>query len=171
MRIFSGLAIATLLSGCIIVPLSPGSQTGSYGSYMTPTPQPSGAVQREKATTPIIASLTANPTTLASPDQEIIFHIIAVDASGAPSYHWAATGGLLTSNAGTRVGWRSPAEPGRYTVTVLVSSQSGGATTGAVNLEVRADRSVCIGGACEATPSVRPSPVPPAAPSATPAIF
>ncbi len=160
--------VALIASGCIIVPGSSSLLTPDYGrsidrtgAFDAPTPTPTPAVSRD-ATIPIIASLTASPTNLTQPGQEVVFHIEAVDASGTPSYTWSATGGTLTSTAGTRVAWRSPASPGRYTVLVLVSSASGGATTGAINIEVNRDGTAAV---LETAPDPSPSPTPAATPS------
>jgi hypothetical protein len=170
-----------LVAGCIIVPGNASLVSPSYGRSPAGAEAPgrsatTGGTEVARDTTrkganhassdasvPIIASLTASPTNLTQPGQEVAFHIEAVDLSGTPSYTWSATGGTLTTTAGTRVGWRSPSQPGRYTVLVLVTSQSGGATTGAVNIEVRRD------GTAEVLPQApTPSPAPSASPSVSP---
>ncbi|MBM3267713.1 MAG: PKD domain-containing protein [Candidatus Sericytochromatia bacterium] len=173
------VAAATLLAGCIIVPGSSslgagdygraGPGTGSYGRAgepaASPAASPAPAPSRD-ATIPVIASLTASPTNLTQPGQEVVFHIEAVDGAGTPGYTWSATGGTLTSTVGKRVAWRSPAAPGRYTVLVLVSSPSGGATTGAVNIEVHRDGSGEVLPADLATAASSSTPAPSASPCA-----
>ncbi|MBM3274230.1 MAG: PKD domain-containing protein [Candidatus Sericytochromatia bacterium] len=180
--LWSAGPLVLLVAGCIIVPGNSSLVSPSYGRSTAGTEIPgrsptSGGAEVARDTTrrdasrsnsdasvPIIASLTASPTNLTQPGQEVAFHIEAVDLAGTPSYTWSATGGTLTSTAGTRVGWRSPSQPGRYTVLVLVTSQSGGATTGAVNIEVRRD------GTAEVLPqSSSPSPSPAASAAVSPA--
>ncbi len=183
---WTGVPLALLAAGCIIVPGSSslgGMGAGSsatFGRSGTPltgsdqnttrsdTTRPIVAATAgpRDATVPVIAALSASPTTLTQPGQEVVFHIEAVDASGTPAYTWTATGGTLTATVGTRVGWRSPEKPGRYTVLVIVTSPSGGATTGAVNIEVKNDGSGRVGPA--SLPDAD-STAPPA-PSATPAV-
>ncbi|MBU6429186.1 MAG: hypothetical protein KGR26_09270 [Cyanobacteria bacterium REEB65] len=124
----------------------------------TPAPQPSSGVS-----TPVIERLVASPTTLTAPDQQIALTCLAIDDAGAPSYAWSATGGVLSGSAGQTVDWRSPRQPGNYAVTVLVSSASGGATTGIFDITVDASLSAQVVGSDPIDPP-SPSPSPSVAP-------
>lgn len=170
----AGGPLALLAAGCIIIPGNPtpggANPWGSVGHMpglsapRTEAPQPYASLAPREATVPVIAALTANPTTLTRPGQEVVFHIEAVDASGTPAYTWTATGGTLSATAGTRVSWRSPDKPGRYTILVVVTSPSGGATTGAINIEVSRDGR----GQVNLEPQLQSSPLPEPTPSASP---
>lgn len=190
---FLGLLLApALLTGCPIYVDSweVYDDTGiSSGRYGTPdvviVGEPSStwiAVDRPKissktgARNPIIQSYTANLTQV-QPGQPITFTVVAHDPEDQPlQYNWSATGGTLSGNTGQIVSWDPPEKAAIYTVSVIVSNARGGATTGSLNLTVKATTPIPTAPTPAATVAPTPAPlstaaplpVPTAAPIATP---
>ena len=178
---FLGLLLApALLTGCPIYVDSwevyddSGYYGGSPDVVIVGDPTPSWIdIDRPRissktgARNPIIQSYTANITQV-QPGQPITFTVVAHDPEDQPlQYNWAATGGTLSGNTGQIVSWDPPEKAGIYTVSVIVSNARGGATTGALNLTVKAGGT---GLPPATTPSPTPAPiaVPTAAPTAAP---
>jgi len=62
---------------------------------------------------------------------------VAADPDDDPiTYSWAASGGTITGT-GTQVTWESPKSPGSFTITLTVSDNRGGQTTGNVTVTVQ----------------------------------
>lgn len=173
-----GLLLApALLTGCPIYVDSWEVYDSTGGSYGSPdvviVGEPSGAwididrpriSSKKGALNPVIQSYTANITQV-QPGQPITFTVVAHDPEDKPlQYNWSATGGTLSGNTGQIVSWDPPEKAGIYTVSVIVSNARGGATTGALNLTVKASAPA----PATAPPTPAPTPTPTPAPAATP---
>ncbi len=170
-----GLLLApALLTGCPIYVdswevLDSGSSWGSPDVVIVGETTPAWIdIDRPKisskkgARNPIIQSYTANITQV-QPGQPITFTVVAHDPEDQPlQYNWSATGGTLSGNTGQIVSWDPPEKAGIYTVSVIVSNARGGATTGALNLTVKASTQA------PAVPAATPVPTPSPAASVTP---
>lgn len=72
------------------------------------------------------------------PGRPIALSVTASHPKGLPlAYAWAATGGVLSADAGLSVQWTPPEAKGTYVVTVVVTDPEGGLATGRLNLMVR----------------------------------
>jgi hypothetical protein len=176
------LLAPALLTGCPIYVDSweVYDDTGSYGRGRSPDvvivgdPTPTWIdIDRPRissktgARNPIIQSYTANITQV-EPGQPITFTVVAHDPEDQPlQYNWSATGGTLSGNTGQIISWDPPEKPGIYTVSVIVSNARGGATTGALNLTVKAGASPAPAATPE--PAATPTPAPVATPTPVPA--
>jgi hypothetical protein len=115
------------------------------------------------ALNPVINSFSANITDV-KPGQPITFTVVANDPGNQPlQYNWSSTGGTLSTNTGQIISWDPPERAGIYTVQVIVSNARGGATTGSLNLTVKASALTPT-----SVPSLTPTPVATAAPTAVP---
>lgn len=72
------------------------------------------------------------------PGQPVALSVTASHPKELPmAFAWAATGGILSADAGKAVSWTPPQSPGAYVVTVVVTDQQGGLATGRMNLIVK----------------------------------
>jgi len=98
--------------------------------------------KKEEATkvsnqSPIISSLTANPTSV-STDGNSTITCSASDPDGDTlTYSWNKTGGTV-SGSGSSVTWTAPSSEGTYTITCTISDGNGGTDQKSVNVTVSA---------------------------------
>ncbi|MDP2755168.1 MAG: PKD domain-containing protein [Nitrospirota bacterium] len=85
---------------------------------------------------PVISSLTANPSTV-NPNSTSTVTCSASDPDNDPlTYSWAATGGTILPGSGSVATWTAPSTSGTYTVTCTVSDGKGGTASKGVNITV-----------------------------------
>jgi hypothetical protein len=87
---------------------------------------------------PVINSLKADKM-LVLPSETVNIECNATSiAGGNLTYNWSVSGGVMRARAsGESGGWTAPGEPGNCTVTVNVTDEYGGETTGSIIITVR----------------------------------
>ena len=87
---------------------------------------------------PVINSLKADKT-LVLPSETVNIECNATSiAGGNLTYNWSVSGGVMRARAsGESGGWTASSETGNYTVTVNVTDEYGGETTGSIIITVR----------------------------------
>ncbi|MEB3299163.1 MAG: hypothetical protein VKO21_06725 [Candidatus Sericytochromatia bacterium] len=127
------LALGLCVQGCVVTTVA------RPGATASPAPAATGALPpSEVVSVPVLQRLEAIPGDDGPKPARWQLVAEAADRAGTPSYHWSATGGLLSANAGPRTWWTPPEDVGTHLVQVLISSPTGGARTGTLVLVVDA---------------------------------
>lgn len=159
-----------LIPGCTVVT----ARTLPAPSHASTADMPTAAeTLTESVSVPVLQRLEAIPGDTGGTVARWQLVAEAADRAGTPSYHWSASGGLLSATAGTRTWWTPPREAGTHLVQVLVSSSTGGARSGTLTLVIDAEGRSTMGQPVfrivgEATPSLAaapPQPIPGRAPT------
>ena len=80
-------------------------------------------------TSPIVSTITANPTTVLTGGSSVISCEATSPYTSALTYTWIASGGSLSSTSGKIVTWTAPSVAGTYNITVVISDGSTSTST------------------------------------------
>jgi hypothetical protein len=116
---------------------------GTYSITVSVDDGKGGSVQRSVDITvganqsPIISSLSANPSGILYGGSAVITCIASDPDGDVVRYSWSASEGSITG-VGNKVTWIAPSKGGSFNVTVIVSDGKGGQTQGNVMVTVSA---------------------------------
>ena len=159
------LIIAVLL---VAVTVAAGACSSKEAAQPTPTPtvQPTATVAPEDTATPapgdqppVIASLVANPTSVAPKGSSTVTCVASDPDGDTLSYTWTFTGGTKTG-IGDTITWVAPNAANTYTVRVRVSDGKGGVTNASVDIAVVGTATPTPASTSTATAAPTPTPTP-----------
>lgn len=98
----------------------------------------------EELNSPMIASLTASPSVVASGSSLILLASGRVPNDSIVYYSWRATGGTLANPYQNQTSWQPPTIPGTYTVTISVTNPLASSDNGTLTFVVNASGSAAL---------------------------
>jgi hypothetical protein len=126
MRISKGILLAAVI-------LAMAAILGVACAAPAPTPPPTPPAQPANES-PVISSVTANPTEIVIGDSATITAVAADPDDDPITLTWSASDGTITGS-GNQVTWTS-SKSGSSTINLTVSDNRGGQTTGSVTINV-----------------------------------